>query len=86
MTTKLVNVRYEDGKRIATQEVAHSKSDDLFTLANLQRRLESILSLIAEPPAGYDAARLEAEKADIVKEMELIEGYIAGYDTQEETA
>ncbi len=83
MTTKLVNVRYEDGKRIATQEVVHSKSDDLYSLANLQRRYESLCSLILNPPDGYEAARLEEEKAGLENEMSIYEGYIDGYAEEE---
>lgn len=83
MTTKLVNVRYEDGKRIATQEIINQKSDDLYALANLQRRYESLCTMIANPPDGYDVTRLEADKLELEAEISLQEGYLAGYDNAE---
>jgi len=82
MTTKLVNVRYENGQRIATQEIVHRKSDDLYTLANLQRRYESLCAMIATPPEGYDAERLATDKAELEAEISLQEGYLAGYDAE----
>ena len=82
MTTKLVNVRYENGQRIATQEVVHRKSDDLYTLANLQRRYESLCAMIANPPEGYDTERLATDKAELEAEILLQEGYLAGYDAE----
>lgn len=82
MTTKLINVRYEEGKRIATQEIVHNKSDDLYTLANLQRRYESLCAMIANPPEGYDTERLATDKAELEAEISLQEGYLAGYDAE----
>ena len=86
MITEVVSNSYADGKRISTQKVTYDKSDDLYTLANLQRRHEHTCELLANPPSGYtekNIEHLEAEKASLEAEIAAQEAIINGYTSAE---
>lgn len=70
MTTKVIKSTYENGQRVVEQLVMYDKSDDLFTLANIQRRYERLVK-------SLETAIDEAEINSIKESMKLVEAEIA---------
>lgn len=68
MTTVITSNNYVSGKRVATQEVTYTKSEDLFYLANLQRQYEDIQKNIAENTEEPRMERLIQERTRIETE------------------
>lgn len=83
MTTETTSSTYENGKRIEVQRVIYEKSDDLYALANLQRRYENVCKQIETAVEGDDLESLNAEKARLAAEIEAKESIVAGYDAAE---
>ena len=72
--------RYESGKRVSEQTVTYDKSDDLYTLANLQRRYESVCEQAAAaaeegevPP--HILENIAAIEAELAEAQALVDGY-----------
>lgn len=81
MTTEITSTTYENGKRVETQRITYEKSDDLYSLANVQRRYENICKQIKE---NGETENLLAEKARVQAEVEAWEKIVAGYESKEE--
>lgn len=79
MKTEVVENTYENGKRISMQKVTYDKSDDLFTLANLQRQYEGICRKIEEGSIT-DSAYLLAEKERLETEIQAQQAIIDQYE------
>ena len=79
MKTETISNDYIDGKRVSTQKVTYDKSDDLFTLANIQRQYENICNRIEEAEAGADVSYLTQEKTrlegELAAQQEIIDNY-----------
>ncbi len=79
MTTTTLNFKYENGQRIVEQLVTYDKSDDLFALANLQRRYERISKELDEVTDQEEIERLqkslETIKAEIDEQQKIVDGY-----------
>lgn len=78
MKKETVKVSYIDGRRIAEERTTYEKSDDLFSLANLQRQYENILRMEAEAGGALPAA-MATNKAMLEAQIAELEGYVAGY-------
>ena len=83
MTTEITSTKYENGKRIEVQRVIYEKSDDLYALANAQRRYENLCKQIDNAAEGTDLESLQAEKAKLEAEIEERENIVAGYEATE---
>ena len=83
MTTEITSSTYENGKRIEVQRVTYEKSDDLYSLAAMQRRYENVCKQIEAATEETDLESLNAEKAKLEAEIEAKESVVAGYDTAE---
>ena len=79
MKTEVIENTYENGKRISMQKVTYEKSDDLFTLANLQRQFESICRKIEEENTT-DYTYLLAEKERLESEIQAQQAMIDQYE------
>jgi|GEM_PF-1927035 len=82
MTTERISSTYENGKRIEMQKATYDKSDDLFTLANLQRRYERLCETISNQPEGSALESLEKEKAELEAKIAEQEALIDGYTVE----
>lgn len=80
--------RYENGKRVSEQTVTYDKSDDLYTLANLQRRYEAVCEQAAIAAAENEEvpAHLVDSMASIKAELEEMQALVDGYKDTEEQA
>ena len=83
MTTEITSTKYENGKRVEVQRVIYEKSDDLYALANAQRRYENLCKQIDNAAEGTDLESLQAEKAKLEAEIEESENIVAGYEATE---
>lgn len=83
MTTEITSTKYENGKRVEVQRVIYEKSDDLYALANAQRRYENLCKQIDNATEGTDLESLQAEKAKLEAELEEKENIVAGYEATE---
>ncbi len=83
MTTEITSTKYENGKRVEVQRVIYEKSDDLYALANAQRRYENLCKQIDNAAEGTDLESLQAEKAKLEAEIEERENIVAGYEATE---
>ena len=83
MTTEITSTKYENGKRVEVQRVTYEKSDDLYALANAQRRYENLCKQIDNAAEGTDLESLQAEKAKLEAEIEERENIVAGYEATE---
>lgn len=83
MTTEITSTKYENGKRVEVQRVIYEKSDDLYALANAQRRYENLCKQIDNAAEGTDLESLQAEKAKLEAELEEKENIVAGYEATE---
>ena len=84
MKTEVISNDYVDGKRVSTQKVTYNKSDDLYTLASLQRKYERICTQVAETTNEDELSLLNAEKASLEAELNAQEEIVNGYDDAEE--
>ena len=84
MTTEITSTKYENGKRVEVQRVIYEKSDDLYALANAQRRYENVCRQIETAAEGADLENLRAEKAKLEAEISAKETIVAGYDAESE--
>jgi multidrug resistance efflux pump len=79
MTTTTLNFKYENGQRIVEQLVTYDKSDDLFALANFQRRYERISKELEGVTEQEEIERLqenlETIKAEINEQQKIVDGY-----------
>lgn len=79
MKTEVIENTYENGRRVSTQKVTYDKSDDLFTLANLQKQYESICHRIEESDSSADTSYLQSEKTrleeDIATQQKIVDNY-----------
>lgn len=82
MKTEIVGNTYENGKRVSNQRVYYDKSDDLFTLANLQRNYENICTQLDDCQDSDRKERLAREKTRLESELEAQETLISGYVTE----
>ena len=83
MRAEVTSNSYENGNRVEIQRVIYEKSDDLFTLANLQRRYERVCKRIEETTNETIIENLQAEKEKLAAEISAMESYVAGYDDAE---
>lgn len=83
MKTEVVSNEFVDGKRVSTQKVTYNKSDDLFTLANLQKKYERLCTQIAESTDEENKVFLNSEKEEVEAQILAQEELIKGYDTEE---
>lgn len=83
MTTEITSTKYENGKRVEVQRVIYEKSDDLYALANAQRRYENLCKQIDNAAEGTNLESLQAEKAKLEAEIEERENIVAGYEATE---
>lgn len=83
MTTETTSSTYENGKRVEVQRVTYEKSDDLYALANAQRRYENLCKQIDNAAEGTDLESLQAEKAKLEAEIEERENIVSGYEATE---
>lgn len=83
MTTEITSTKYENGKRVEVQRVIYEKSDDLYALANAQRRYENLCKQIDNAAEGTDLESLQVEKAKLEAEIEERENIVAGYEATE---
>ena len=83
MTTETTSSTYENGKRVEVQRVIYEKSDDIYALANAQRRYENLCKQIDNAAEGTDLESLQAEKAKLEAEIEERENIVAGYEATE---
>lgn len=83
MTTEITSTKYENRKRVEVQRVIYEKSDDLYALANAQRRYENLCKQIDNAAEGTDLESLQAEKAKLEAEIEERENIVAGYEATE---
>ena len=89
---EISSISYENGKRVAMQKVTYDKSDDLFTLADMQRQLEALIrQREANEANGKSSSRLQEEidklTSDIAFQQNIIDGYndISTENTTDET-
>lgn len=82
MVTEITSSTYENGKRIEIQRVTYDKSDDLYNLANTQRRYESLCAQLETAEGDY-RERLQGEKEKLEAELAEKERIVAGYDDGE---
>lgn len=80
MKTEVIENTYENGKRVSTQKVTYDKSDDLFTLANLQKQYESICRRIEESDGSTDTSYLQSEKARLEEEISAQQNIVDNYE------
>ena len=78
--TEIISTSYKDGQRISEARITVDKSDDIYTLAALQRQYEGILAAIAEAKAkGADTTALEKDrdriKASLDEQQAIVDGY-----------
>lgn len=78
--TVIISTNYKDGKRISNAMITVDKSDDLYTLASLQRQYENNIVAIADAKSkGADVANLEKEgqrlKDAIDEQQTIVDGY-----------
>lgn len=78
--TKIISTKYDDGQRISEAVITVDRSDDLYTLAALQRQYESVRSAIAEAKAkGTDTTAMEKDlvriKAQLDEQQAIVDGY-----------
>lgn len=80
MTIEVISNSYSGRNRVQNQNAIYEKSDDLYELANLQRRYENIIRQIEQAiEEGKDTERLLEEKVRIEDAMETQQGYVDGY-------
>lgn len=84
MTTETISNTYENGKRIEVQKNTYDKSDDLYTLANLQRRYESVCKQIAAAKEGENIQGLLVEKAKFEADISAQKEKLGGYENENE--
>jgi len=84
MITEKLNSTYQNGKRIENQRVIYEKSDDLYVLADLNRRYENVRSEIAAAPAGADTNYLQAEKRRLETEITAQQAIVDGYSVNDD--
>ena len=84
MTTEITSNSYKDGKRVEVQTVTYEKSDDLYALANAQRRYENVCRQIETAAEGAELENLRAEKAKLEAEISAKKTIVAGYDAESE--
>ena len=84
METLIVDNRFENGKRVCTQEVTYEKSDDLFTLANLQRQYENVCLQIRNAKEGTNIEYLKNQKEKLALSIACQEDIIKGYSEKGE--
>ena len=82
MVTEITSSTYEGGKRIEIQRVTYEKSDDLYALANAQRRYENLCTQLETAEGDY-RERLQGEKERLEAEIAEKERIVAGYDDTE---
>lgn len=83
--TEIVSNRYSGRNRIQRQDVYYNKSDDLYSLGNLYRQLESVLTQIeAKLERGEDVTQLRIEETKLREGIAQREEYIAGYPEENE--
>ncbi len=80
MKTEIISNTYENGKRVETQRVTYDKSDDLYTLANLQRRYEGVCKQIENAGEDENVETLLSEKTKLEAEIVAQETKVDGYD------
>lgn len=81
--TEIVSTTYKDGKRISNTIVTIDKSDDLFTLASLQRQYEN--NIVAQADAkskGADISNLTKEGARIKASLDEQQAIVDGYNNE----
>ena len=84
MKTEVISNDYVDGKRVSTQKVTYNKSDDLYTLASLQRKYERLCMQISQTTNEEELSMLNEEKASLEAELNAQEEVVNGYDDAEE--
>ena len=84
MKTEITSNTYENGKRVEIQRVIYDKSDDLFTLANLQRHYERVCAQIEVTTNEATIASLNTEKENLLAKISAMESNLAGYEGDEE--
>lgn len=83
MKTEVISNDYVDGKRVSTQKVTYNKSDDLYTLASLQRKYERLCTQISQTTNEEELSMLNEEKASLEIELNAQEEVVNGYDAEE---
>ena len=83
MKTEVISNDYVDGKRVSTQKVTYNKSDDLYTLASLQRKYERLCTQISQTTNEEELSMLNEEKASLEVELNAQEEVVNGYDAEE---
>ena len=83
MKTEVISNDYVDGKRVSTQKVTYNKSDDLYTLARLQRKYERLCTQISQTTNEEELSMLNEEKASLEVELNAQEEVVNGYDAEE---
>ena len=71
--------RYEDGRRILTQEVEYTEQDDLRALSTAQNALAFQLEQLEAVGEGETAERLRASIATLRERVTLLSEACAGY-------
>lgn len=84
MTTTVINSVYENGQRVVTQKVEYDKSDDLFTLANLQRRYERMCQDLEVATTETEIQRIQENIAEIQVQIEEQQKIVDGYEEASE--
>ena len=83
MKTEVISNDYVNGKRVSTQKVTYNKSDDLYTLASLQRKYERLCTQISQTTNEEELSMLNEEKASLEIELNAQEEVVNGYDAEE---
>lgn len=80
MKTEITGNSYENGKRVEIQKVTYDKSDDLYTLANLQKQYENITQQIDSSSeqgkvSDYLIDEKEHLESEILRQQNIVNGY-----------
>ena len=78
MKTEIIGSHYENGQRVVVQHVTYDKSDDMFTLANLQRRYERLNKQIEssdEEEVEVLRSNLKRVEEEMIEQQAIVDGY-----------
>lgn len=83
ITTNIISTKYENGKRLSSQIVTYTKSEDVQALADILRQIENIENDIEREQDSASKIRLNTYKEELLEKLEVQQGYVDGYNEEE---
>jgi hypothetical protein len=80
LNIEIIGNQYVNGKRVSSQKVTYDKSDDLFTLANLNKQYESICEQIDNSAEGADISYMKRDRDAILAKIKEQQAIVDGYN------